>query len=161
MKLQAVAIPLLLMVGGLVPCGSPSAAPAHVWKTYVNSRYGYSLCYPADLLRPGHELDAHDGVIFTGARGARLAVGASWTSDLQTTKSLVEPDPHEGVRVTYRAAAHDWAVSSGTTATDLYYARAQTTPRVQADYGFHYAKSDAGLYAPVIARMGKCFEIPQ
>ena len=33
------------------------AEMSDVWKIYSNARYGYSLCYPADLFHPGTEPD--------------------------------------------------------------------------------------------------------
>src|SRR5690348_283833 len=55
-------------------------APAREnWKTYFNSRYGTSIAYPSRF-KPGVPPDADDGLRFTAADGAEIAVWASFNA---------------------------------------------------------------------------------
>ena len=37
------------------------AQDSHIWKTYTNERFGFSVCYPFDLLHPEPAPDNNDG----------------------------------------------------------------------------------------------------
>ena len=54
---------------GLIAATALLAAPLpgfaaqdnHIWETYTNERFGFSVCYPSDLLRPEAAPDNNDG----------------------------------------------------------------------------------------------------
>ena len=73
----------------IASCATGAVAQTEeAWKTYVNSRYGYSLCYPASLFRAGAEPDAHDGVTFEGPPGATLIVHGSYNATSDSLASV-------------------------------------------------------------------------
>jgi hypothetical protein len=69
---------LFTEIQGLRPC-SPGALPgsaaqdSHAWKTYTNERFGFSVCYPSDLLQLEAAPDNNDGQTFVGSNGAKIA----------------------------------------------------------------------------------------
>ena len=50
---------------------SANAGEIGTWRDYVNAKYAYAICYPADLLRPQGESDAGDGQAFLGDGGVK------------------------------------------------------------------------------------------
>src|SRR3954463_13078505 len=60
---------LFLSSAGLAP------APAtDTWQTYGNVRFGYRICYPANLLHAQPEAANGDGRVFLAADSAKLTV---------------------------------------------------------------------------------------
>jgi hypothetical protein len=57
-----------------------AAQDNHAWKTYANERFGFSVCYPSDLLRPEAAPDNNDGRTFIGSNGAKIAAWGSWNA---------------------------------------------------------------------------------
>ncbi len=140
--------------------GLIAAAPARFYDTYENARYGYHLCYPADLFRPGPEPDAGDGIVLSGPHGAKLTVsGMPSVDDKPTPAKIVEEEKDQGVRVSYRAQGPGWAVLSGASAEGLFYGRAIETDGRTADWQLTYPKRDQALYAAVIPRLNQCFRM--
>lgn len=69
----------ILAVIPFVIVPSAMAEVPHTWRTYTNGRFGYSACYPADLLRPQPESPNGDGRAFVGEHGAKLLVWGAGT----------------------------------------------------------------------------------
>ena len=148
---------------------SQSAAQAqggHTWKTYGNSRYGYSLCYPADLFKPGSESPAGDGIAFKGpAQTTLIATGGHDVPDLPDSPLPAKAEEEakavagEGAHITYRASRANWAVVSGTDGSKVFYVREIKARGVVAGFQLVYPKANAGLYAPIIAKMNGCLSV--
>ena len=149
-----------LLLALFVTClgGSAQAGQAaHSWKTYINVRFGYSLCYPADVLRPGPEPDMHDGVVFKGLQGSQLTVsGDLGAGEFSVTKSA-EMEAEPGTAISYRAQGRGWAVVSGATPKGIVYVRAQTSGDQEANYVLNYPPALKALYSPIIAKLNGCF----
>ena len=140
------------------------AQGSHAWKTYVNSRYGYSLCYPADLFRPGPEPDARDGVTFKGPSGTTLITAGGYVVDDSTPASVATDEAKavagDNARITYRAGHSGWAVVSGNAGVKTFYVREVRTKNVLAGFQFVYPKADAARYTAAISKMNACFSLP-
>jgi hypothetical protein len=141
-----------------------SAAGSADWKTYVNVRYGYSVCYPANLLKAQPEADNSDGRAFTGPGGARLLVFGS-NNVLQSSladEAGAQARNYLGKRgkITYRAAKANWIVISGTDggAMEFY---TKTFRRRDQFLAFHleYPRAAAAAFKPVIERLNRCFAV--
>jgi hypothetical protein len=104
-------------------CTTAAMAQSNVWKTYINARYGYSLCYPADLLHPGPEPDAHDGVTFNGPPSTTRIVFGSNNVLSDSPASAAANDLGESVQITYHAAKNNWAVASGIAGDKIVFVR--------------------------------------
>ncbi len=154
---------LVAGAGCLAASGSPVWAAdrgQHLWKTYGNSRYGYSICYPADLFRPQAEADAHDGVIFDGPTPQEVLSVSGETaapSKMADVLGLVVKTMHG--RSTYTAKGPDWQVASGLAEGKIFYSRVVAGENVVAQLILSYPAADKTLYAPVIKRMNACLKI--
>ena len=137
------------------------AAPRHDWATYGNARFGYTLCYPADLLQPQREADNGDGRAFLGAGGAKLLVWGNYNALEQSLAEAMRADEArmvaEGGVVTYRAARANWYVLSGRGRGQLFYWRRQLTADRFASFELSYPAPAAALWNPVAARLSRCF----
>ena len=145
-------------------CGTIAAAPVagrHQWKTVRNATFGYSACYPADLFRPvGVSLNVggHD---YVGRGGARLRI-SGWANQnndsLAITAQQTIPNSFASRRtVTYKVIKPDWAVLSGTLPDGRSFY--QRVIRKEGDFAFFfvsYPRSSAGIYDPIVARLGQC-----
>jgi hypothetical protein len=101
-----------------LPCFA--AQDNHAWKTYTNERFGFSVCYPSDLLRPHTAPDNNDGRTFIGSNGAKIAAWGSlnvmgWTladSARQDEKRLA----NDAGKITYKAIRKGFTLSPVATA---------------------------------------------
>ena len=150
----------------LAAAGSAQAQGGHAWKTYGNARYGYSLCYPADLFKPGSEPPAGDGVDFKGPPQTTLiATGGHDVPDLPDSPLPAKAEEEAkavagaGAKITYRASRPNWAVVSGTAGSNVFYVREIKARGVVAGFQLVYPKASAGLYTPIIARINGCLSV--
>ncbi|MBB5710389.1 hypothetical protein [Sphingomonas xinjiangensis] len=77
------------------PClpgvGSAHDAKADTWRTYVNVRFGYRICFPSNLLRVEPESPNGDGRVFTAADAAKLtAFGRNNAEDSSLAETAAE-----------------------------------------------------------------------
>jgi hypothetical protein len=146
---------ILLGVTGLAP-------PERVgWRSYVNARYRYSLCYPATF-RPAAEAPNGDGRRFTGPDGATLAVFGR--NDVEgagldfTAEDGARDFAGAGGHVTYRAGRGDWRVVSGADARGhVFYAKTLRRADQFAILELHYPRAAAPGFAPIVKRLSACF----
>jgi hypothetical protein len=138
------------------------AQTEEAWKTYVNSRYGYSLCYPASLFRAGAEPDADDGVTFEGPPGATLIVHGSYNA---TSNSLASVAANElsavagrPITVTYHAAKSNWAVASGIAGDRIVFTRQILKGDVMAGFEISYPLNEKARFALIVTRLSSCLK---
>jgi len=142
----------------------PAVAADHQWDVYANARFGYEICYPADLLTAQPEADNGDGRKFTGTSGAELAVWGRYNVLAQDMDTLIGDLADEGAAVTYRRATKDWAVVSGRKNGDIFYARVLLERKAVDDvetvraFRLTYPAGEAKTYDAVAARLAKCFK---
>lgn len=139
------------------------AAPAHRWRTYVNARFGYSLCYPADLLRPQRESDNGDGRVFLGSDGTELRVWGQYNVLENSLAEIIREDETrlaaDGSRITYRAMRASWYVLSGRSRDKVFYLRRHLSGDRSAGFELQYRANAAGLWNPVAMRLSRCFNL--
>lgn len=150
-----------LLLGALL---LPSAANATAgrWQTYANVRYGFAICYPADLLEPKGEADNGDGQTFRAADGAELrAFGSNNALDRTLADEAREQARHytgKRGRITYRAAKPGWQVLSGNDgASTLFYAKTIARDGQFFTFQLKYPKSASVRYKPVVEQLARCF----
>ena len=150
------------LVAGLIASYATGAAAQTegAWRTYVNSRYGYSLCYPASLFRAGPEPDAHDGVTFEGPPGATLTVHGSYNATPDTPASVAanELSAVAGgpINVTYHAAQNNWAVASGIAGDRVVFTRQVHKGDVMAGFEIAYPLSEKARFDRIVTRLSSC-----
>ena len=138
-----------------------SPAPAHAWKTYTSVRYQYAICYPADLLKPQGELDAHDGQTFKAADGAEMAVFGANNVDGKSldiaARAYARDLGGEGGHITYIAGRADWRVLSGVGPKAMFYAKTFKRNDQFLTFTLAYPAAAAPRYDLVAAAVSRCF----
>ena len=142
----------------------PAVASDHQWDVYENVRFGYSVCYPADLLTAQPEADNGDGRKFTGKSGAELTVWGSYNVLEQDMHTLIGGLANAGATVTYRRATKDWAVVSAREKGNVFYAKLLLERNAVDGVGavrvfrLTYSAGEAKTYDAVTSRLAKCFK---
>ena len=153
-----------LVASACLCVGHPLAAirSDHAWRTYSNVRYQYAVCYPADLLKPQGELDAHDGQTFKGSDGGELvAFGANnalGKSLSQAAHDYVRGLGGEGAKVTYSAFRPNWAVLSGAGLGGVFYAKILKRRDQFLVFTLTYPAAASARYDTVAAAVSRCFK---
>lgn len=156
--LRSLAVSLFSMTAGV-----PAVAAEHEWNVYDNARFGYSLCYPGDLLTAQPEADNGDGRKFTGKSGAELTVWGSYNVRKQDIDALIGDLSGDGDTVTYRRVTTYWAVVSGREKDHVFYAKllleenAADGVDIVRVFRLTYPASAANTYDAVAARLAECF----
>lgn len=137
----------LLMVFGV----NASAAEL-VYKTYVNSRYGFSIDYP-DYLIPQGEAVNGDGQVFLSKDGeaelrvyARACIDDRDTTPAEFLRKADAEKVKEGRVISYRAKGKGFAVVSGTKGKQIYYDKLMTTGNWCTFFQWNYAASNKEKY---------------
>jgi hypothetical protein len=155
------AVCAMIAVAGLpARAGTPAE---HNWQIYTNVRFGYHICYPADLLIPQPEADNGDGRVFTAASGASLRVwgvnNAAEQSLAVYTNDLVD----SGAKVTYRTVEPPLSVISGRKDGEIFYAKTLSTKDASdafRTFVLTYAESQASLFDGIADKLSSCFTAP-
>ena len=150
---------LFAPVAAVVTVASTPVVPKQAqWPVYTNARYGTRISYPRALFRRGRESDNGDGIRFTAADGATLAVYGSRNIDgLSPRAFLAQQVTNEAGTITYRTAGANFVVLSGTREGRIFYDRflfGDPSGVVHA-YSLEYPRRAQGVYGPVIARLSR------
>jgi hypothetical protein len=167
----------LLAVAGalLIPCEhGRTAQPGGRWATYTNARFGYSVAYPADLLKPGPEPANGDGRRFTGIKNARraatslivLVFGALNTEDepLKTHFARAAAGDSPSQKTTYKKLGPGWYVVSGFISDPdrpkrrrIFYRKTILREDVLKTLHLEYDPSEKAGLDPVVTRISRSF----
>lgn len=138
----------------------PPADPA--WKEYVNSRFGFGLNYPGELIAgqvaadgSGAEFHTADKAFSVVARGQYLktadpddSLDKRWQNELQAL----------GSTVTYKRKSETWFVISGTSKEGTeYYHKFFVQGNNWTDFHVVYPNASAQRFDPWVAQIGKRF----
>jgi hypothetical protein len=154
-------------VQGLKPCPAAAlpgsaAQDDHAWKTYTNERFGFSVCYPSDLLRLEPAPDNNDGQTFTGSNGAKIAAWGSWNAtDWTLADSLREDEKSlagEAGKVTYRVNRGGFYVISGRKGDQIFYKRTALRNGKFSAVELTYPATDSAVWNAISAHVSQCFE---
>lgn len=157
MKFFAVTLSILL-------AGWPATASTRKWKVYTNARFGYSICYPADLLTAQPEADNGDGRVFSDNSQVELQVWGGYNVLEQDMDAVVAGLASANAFISYRHTGTNWAVISGKENGTVFYAKALKDRRAWDDidsilvFRLTYPQGEAGTYDPVAIRLPKCFQ---
>lgn len=150
----------ILAIMPFVAISSAMAEVPHNWQTYANGRFGYSVCYPADLLRPQPESANGDGRTFSGPHGTTLAVWGGWNVIGQTAAEEKTDRAREftsqGYGISYQVVRPGWFVLSGSGRGRSFYERVIVTHNREAGFSIEYPAADAALWNPVVAKLSRC-----
>ncbi|MBF0095033.1 MAG: hypothetical protein HQL34_10880 [Alphaproteobacteria bacterium] len=130
------------------------------WARYTNARFGYSICYPADLFVPRGESDNGDGQTFLAKEGAEFSVWGSHNAMGMTLDNVVAmrlSDNTPPFVPTYRAGKPDWRVVSGTFGEKIFYYKVMAHNDEFHSLWMAYDLSARPVYDPVVKRLSACF----
>lgn len=147
----------LALAGSIAPAGAQAK-----WETYANARFGYAICYPADLMRPQGEADNGDGQRFLASDGAELAVYGGNEVLSRSVKEVFRETSGRLAgakgRVTYKVLKSNRFVVSGEDgAGRVFYAALKMRDDQFATFELTYPKASAATYDKVAARLSGCF----
>lgn len=136
------------------------------WNTYTNARFGYSLCYPATMLKSQAEADNADGRVFKGRNGAEMRV---WGSNNAAETSLedrmnrasmpvTDPNPRAYPRINYRKLYTDHYVVTGNSRDEDSFEKTYLKDGQFLTVQIKYPQADAKTWKPVVARINRCFK---
>ena len=150
-------------IQGLKPCSAAAlpgsaAQDSHVWKTYTNDRFGFSVCYPSDLLRLEAAPDNNDGQTFVGSNGAKIAAWGSWNATDQTLADSAREDEKSLGHVTYKAIREGFYVISGRKGDQIFYKRTALANGKFSAVQLTYPAADSALWNAISARVSQCFK---
>jgi hypothetical protein len=131
------------------------------WRSYANPRFGFNICFPAELTAKGPPPDNGDGRVFADRAGVELAVwGEHDVFDdtiASAAKRLRGYLRDEGVVVTYSAKGKDWLALSGRHGQSIVYERMRFSLGRFVTFRLTYPASTAARWNPRIARISACF----
>lgn len=153
---------LLAALAFIAVAGAAAAGPrpAETWVSYVNSRFGTTIDYPADWFAPWPAPANNGGRSFTDEAGdASFLVFGQFNIDDQSMSEIAAELAREGEAVAYRAAKRDWAVVSGTYegGARIFYRRAMLSHggRVLHMFEIAYPRAAQADFGPVVTRMSR------
>jgi hypothetical protein len=158
---------LFTEIQGLRPCSpaplpGPAAQDNHAWKTYTNERFGFSVCYPSDLLRLEAAPDNNDGQTFTGSNGTKIAAWGSWNATDWTLADSVREDEKslasEAGKVTYKVIRGGFYVISGRKGDQIFYKRTALANGKFSAVELTYPAADSALWNAISAHVSQCFQ---
>ena len=154
----------LIVTVALALAAGPAVAlvPAqHDWKAYINARFTYSMCFPADLLKPEPEAPNGDGRRFEGKDGAVMLTygsnNALGTSPAAAARAAGARLRGTAGKVSYVAVKRGWFVVSGNNGSNDFYAKSLYADGVVKSFELTYPASRAAVWAPVVDRLNACF----
>lgn len=160
---RGIALASAALLGGIAG-GAPAVATGvqatGQWPVYANARYGYRVCYPAALLKPAAEAPNGDGRRFNGPGGAVLRVWGSNNVLNDTAATSASEDRKRltrGGQVTYAVVKPNWYVLSGKQGGQIFYLKSVLANGAFSTMELRYPASAQRQWAPVTARLSKCF----
>jgi hypothetical protein len=148
---------LMMLAFSCIPALRATAAE-HRWDTYVNVRYSYQICYPADLMVPQPEADNGDGRVFTTPAGATLRVWGRYNAMGESLATITKRLPEPGSIVTYRHIDTTKSIVSGKIGDDIFYAETMLgKDDTIRSFILLYAATQAATFNPIADRLSRCF----
>lgn len=142
-----------------------SALADGVYETYHNSRFGYFISYPEDVLYPQGEADDGDGQKFLSkdADAELLAYGSNNTLN-QSLEDLFRHESRGGTGhdskkvVTYRVLGDHWFVFSGFNSGKVFYQKTILKNNQFESFYFEYPESKKSIFEPILRDISNSFK---
>ncbi len=147
-------IPVIVwLLVGIVSAQTPN------YKTYTNARFGYSISYPANLLKPQGEAENGDGQAFRAGDGrAEMRVWGQHNINNDSLRTVYDQAVSEwGAGVSYKVMKQDWFVVSALVNGKIHYRKTMLRRGVLKTFEIEYDESQKATYDPVTARVAKSF----
>lgn len=145
-------IPLLILLVTAASAQQPD------YQIYSNTRFGYTVEYPAQLLTPQGEADNGDGQAFRSSDGkCEMLTYAGYNVLNETLKSVYRKELSGHSRVTYRLLRPTFFVVSGIDGDRVFYRKTIYRSGIFYTLQISYPVSEKALYDSITARVAKSF----
>ena len=140
-----------------------AASAQQSWQILSNTRYGFSLSFPAPLFSLDRTSEAGDGHILTApSQNARLLAGVIVNEDQHTPASYfdyIASTSYADYTVTYRRVGATWFAISGEKEGVVFYEKAQFSCNATliSSFAIVYPAANQRVINPVIERMENSF----
>ncbi len=144
---------------------SQTLPAVETFKTYSNSRFNYSIDYPADLLIPQGEAPNGDGQIFASSdQEARMIIYGTHNVLEQTIQDLFQQESQDASspkitkKVTYKRQKDNWFVVSGYIGPKIFYQKTFLSNDMFKTFYIEYPQNQRHRYDPILSRLGSSFK---
>lgn len=149
------------LVLAMLTAFAQAAAGAPTWNTYVNGRFGFSICYPREVLA-APESASQDGRSFHGAGGFEALVFTEFynidAKSIDVRKLEAEREQSSGgASISYRAAGKNWFVISGRRNERIFYQKTVLRNDQFINFEASYQASAANIWNFTVSKMSRCF----
>ena len=133
------------------------------YSTYNNSRFGYSIQYPSDLLKMQDEAENGAGTTFVSKDGSsEMRVWGQHNAPSRSVRSeYVEALKRSDTNFTYKSLLKNGFAISGTSGDKIYYQKTLYRPAkggVFYTFTIEYPASERAKYDAVVQRIVKSFK---
>ncbi len=136
-----------------------------LYEIYHNTRFGYSISYPKDVLYPQGEADNGDGQKFLSKEAdASLLVYGSQNLDDQTLEEIYQEESRGGTIenpkkvITYRALKGNLFVVSGYMSGNIFYQKTILNNNQLKTFYFEYPETKRKIYDSIVNRLSASFK---
>jgi hypothetical protein len=153
---QGIQAALLLSIASATQA-APSAGEDG-WTSWHNARFGFSICYPANVFPAPRESQVRHAIAMESKDSAQLIAGGI----PYARATLAEPIRMERERLTHVALVgrgENWFVVSGTRVDQILYTKAIKAGDRLIAFRFRYPQSLAARYAPMVERISRCLKV--
>ena len=145
-----------------LPAPAQGTSDAISYKTYGNSRFGYSIAYPAGILIPQGEADNGDGQKFLSKdEKVVMLVYGQFNVLNQTLKNAFSEALREGTpggAVTYKLLKDNWFVVSGTVSNRVFYQKTMLVGNTFKTFRIEYPESQKAAFDRITVEIAKSFK---
>ncbi|MET0269227.1 MAG: hypothetical protein ABW173_02255 [Sphingomonas sp.] len=149
---------LIALTAAAMP--APAADDDGGWTTWRSERFGFSICYPAEIFSKRRESKTGHGVSVESLESAQLIAAAVDYGG----GTLAEPLRMERERLTHVSLigrGENWFVVSGWRVDQVLYTKAiKVGDRLYA-VRLRYPRSTAARYDPIVERVARCLKVPE
>lgn len=147
---------------GLILAGMAAAG----WANYANVKYGYSTCYPAQIMRAHGEPAAGDGQFATSRDGGEWRVWGHYAPDGTPSENLTSEAANlkadlagrHGV-ITYSTARPGWTVFSGRNDKMIFWVKLMARDDRVVTIQLTYPIAQAAKYQSIPSNLNRCSKI--
>jgi hypothetical protein len=137
-----------------------------VYHTYYNSRFGYSIAYPKNILYPQGESENGDGQKFLSkdADASLIVYGSNNVlneslEDLYFKESRGGMDENPKKIVTYKVLKNNWFVVSGYNSGKVFYQKTILYKDQFISFHFEYPESKKNIFDPITKHIASSFKV--
>ena len=163
-SLMSLAFLTLSCGAGLFCQPTHAARVSDDYRTYHNSRYDFSVSYPANIFTPQGESDNGDGQRFVSKDGRAEMTASAINNVLEETladwygEASRSTTEHPNRVATYKTMKANWFVVSGSEGERLFYQKTMLKNGVFKTFRIEYDRALKRKYDLVTARMAVSFK---